>query len=83
MDNFMAARSQMALSLGFHIIFSCIGMVMPFFMAVSHFLWLRTGNPVYQNVTKAWSKAWPFSLRRARYRAPYYPLSLGYFGQPL
>lgn len=56
MDNFMAARSQMALSLGFHIIFSCIGMVMPFFMAVSHFLWLRTGNPVYQNVTKAWSK---------------------------
>jgi cytochrome d ubiquinol oxidase subunit I len=56
MDNFMAARSQMALSLGFHIIFSCIGMVMPFFMAVSHFLWLRTGNPVYQNITKAWSK---------------------------
>jgi cytochrome d ubiquinol oxidase subunit I len=56
MDNFMAARSQMALSLGFHIIFSCIGMVMPFFMAVSHFLWLKTGNPVYQNVTKAWSK---------------------------
>jgi cytochrome d ubiquinol oxidase subunit I len=56
MDNFMAARSQMALSLGFHIIFSCIGMVMPFFMAVSHFIWLRTGNPVYQNVTKAWSK---------------------------
>ncbi|QXV64068.1 cytochrome ubiquinol oxidase subunit I [Mucilaginibacter sp. 21P] len=56
MDNFMAARSQMALSLGFHIIFSCIGMVMPFFMAVSHFLWLRTGEQVYQNVTKAWSK---------------------------
>ncbi|WP_121247854.1 cytochrome ubiquinol oxidase subunit I [Mucilaginibacter phyllosphaerae] len=56
MDNFMAARSQMALSLGFHIIFSCIGMVMPFFMAVSHYLWLRTGNPVYQHVTKAWSK---------------------------
>jgi cytochrome d ubiquinol oxidase subunit I len=56
MDNFLAARSQMALSLGFHIIFSCIGMVMPFFMAVSHYLWLKTQNPVYQNVTKAWSK---------------------------
>jgi cytochrome d ubiquinol oxidase subunit I len=56
MDNFLAARSQMALSLGFHIIFSCIGMVMPFFMAVSHYLWLKTNNPVYQNVTKAWSK---------------------------
>ncbi|MFD0793790.1 cytochrome ubiquinol oxidase subunit I [Mucilaginibacter litoreus] len=56
MDNFMAARSQMALSLGFHIIFSCIGMVMPFFMAVSHFIWLKSGKPVYQNITKAWSK---------------------------
>ncbi|OKS85632.1 cytochrome ubiquinol oxidase subunit I [Mucilaginibacter polytrichastri] len=56
MDNFIAARSQMALSLGFHIIFSCIGMVMPFFMAVAHFMWLRTGNENYKNVTKAWSK---------------------------
>ncbi|MGF7230796.1 cytochrome ubiquinol oxidase subunit I [Arachidicoccus sp.] len=56
MNDFIAARSQMALSLGFHIIFSCIGMVMPFFMAVSHFLWLRTANPLYKNVTKAWSK---------------------------
>ncbi|MCF0039946.1 cytochrome ubiquinol oxidase subunit I [Dyadobacter fanqingshengii] len=56
MDDFIAARSQMALSLGFHIIFSCIGMVMPFFMAVAHFYWLRTNNIVYKNVTKAWSK---------------------------
>lgn len=56
MDDFIAARSQMALSLGFHIIFSCIGMVMPFFMAVSHFYWLKTGRKVFLNVTKAWSK---------------------------
>ena len=56
MDDFIAARSQMALSLGFHIIFSCIGMVMPFFMAVSHLYWLKTNNIVYKNVTKAWSK---------------------------
>ena len=46
----------MALSLGFHIIFSCIGMVMPFFMAVSHYYYLKTGKPVYRNITKAWSK---------------------------
>ena len=56
MDDFIAARSQMALSLGFHIIFSCIAMAMPFFMSVSHFLWLRTGNPMYKNITIAWSK---------------------------
>jgi cytochrome d ubiquinol oxidase subunit I len=56
MDDFIAARSQMALSLGFHIIFSCIGMVMPFFMAVSHYYYLKTDEPIYKNVTKAWSK---------------------------
>lgn len=56
MDDFIAARSQMALSLGFHIIFSCIGMVMPFFMAVSHFYYLKTKQQVYLNVTRAWSK---------------------------
>src|SRR6201991_1186305 len=56
MDDFIAARSQMALSLGFHIIFSCIAMAMPFFMCVSHLFWLRTGKPVYRNITIAWSK---------------------------
>lgn len=56
MDDFLAARAQMAVSLGFHIVFACIGMVMPFFMAVAHYLWLKTGNIVYKNLTKAWSK---------------------------
>ncbi|MBK0383423.1 cytochrome ubiquinol oxidase subunit I [Pedobacter sp. SD-b] len=56
MNDFIAARSQMALSLGFHIIFSCIGMVMPFFMAVSHYLYLKTNDVSYKNITKAWSK---------------------------
>lgn len=56
MDDFIAARSQMAISLGFHIVYSCIGMVMPAFMAVSHYKWLKTGEPVYKNITQAWSK---------------------------
>jgi cytochrome d ubiquinol oxidase subunit I len=56
MNDFIAARSQMALSLGFHIVFACIGMVMPFFMAIAHFYWLRTHNIVYKNVTRAWSQ---------------------------
>lgn len=56
MDDFLAARSQMAVSLGFHIVFACIGMVMPFLMAVSHWKWLRTGDEKYLNLTRAWSK---------------------------
>lgn len=46
----------MAFSLGFHIVFSCIGMVMPFFMCTSHYLWLKRRKAVYLDVTKAWSK---------------------------
>jgi len=60
MNDFIAARSQMALSLGFHIVFSCIGMVMPFFMAVAHYYFLKTNNIVYKNITKAWSKGVAF-----------------------
>ncbi|GGG80892.1 cytochrome ubiquinol oxidase subunit I [Parapedobacter pyrenivorans] len=56
MDDFLAARSQMAMSLGFHIIFACIGMVMPFFMSISHFIYLKTGNLLYKGLTKAWSR---------------------------
>ena len=56
MNDFIAARSQMALSLGFHIIYSCIGMVMPVFMAVSHYKYLKSKDEVYKNITQAWSK---------------------------
>ncbi len=56
MDDFIAARAQMALSLGFHIIFSCVGMVMPFLMAFAHWKYLKTNNEVYKGLTKAWSK---------------------------
>lgn len=56
MDDLLAARLQMAFSLGFHIVFACIGMVMPFFMSVAHFYWLKTKEIVYRDVTKAWSK---------------------------
>lgn len=56
MDDFLAARSQMAMSLGFHIIFACVGMVMPFFMAIAHYRYLKTGNELYKGLTKAWSK---------------------------
>lgn len=56
MDDFLAARLQMAFSLGFHIVFACIGMVMPFFMCLAHFYWLRTKKAIYRDVTKAWSK---------------------------
>lgn len=56
MNNLIAARSQMALSLGFHIVFSCIGMVMPFLMATAELFWLRTKDEAYLRLAKMWSR---------------------------
>lgn len=56
MDNLDAARMQMAFTLIFHIVFACIGMVMPFFMVLSHAKWLKTRRPEYLTLTKAWQK---------------------------
>jgi len=35
MNNFLAARSQMGMSLGFHIIFAVIGMALPMMMSIA------------------------------------------------
>jgi cytochrome bd ubiquinol oxidase subunit I len=56
MDNLLAARSTMALSLAFHIIFACIGMTMPFLMVISHYLWIKRKKEVYLKLTKIWSR---------------------------
>jgi cytochrome bd ubiquinol oxidase subunit I len=56
MDNLLAARSQMAISLGFHIVFTCIGMTMPWLMAAAEWRFMRTGDPLARELSKAWSK---------------------------
>lgn len=56
MDDLLAARWQMAISLGFHIIFACIGMTMPWLMAAAQWRWLRTRRPVYRDLARAWAK---------------------------
>ena len=56
MDSLLAARLQMAFSLGFHIIFAVIGMVMPFLMSASYWHFLRKKNPDALELTKLWMK---------------------------
>lgn len=56
MDDLLAARSTMGFSLGFHIIFACIGMTMPFLMSTAHYKYLTTKNPEYLILTKMWMK---------------------------
>ena len=56
MDSLLAARLQMAFSLGFHIIFACIGMVMPFFMSASYYLHIKKHDPDSLELTRLWMK---------------------------
>jgi cytochrome d ubiquinol oxidase subunit I len=56
MDDLLAARSQMALSLAFHIVFAAAGVAMPLLMVLAEWRWLRTGDPSYLSLTKRWSK---------------------------
>ena len=56
MEELLAARLQMAISLGWHIIFACIGMAMPFFMAYAEWKWMKTKDPVFLDLAKSWSK---------------------------
>lgn len=56
MSNLDYARSQMALSLAFHIIFATAGVGMPLLMTISEGLYLRTRRPVYLELTKRWAK---------------------------
>lgn len=56
MTNLMAARWQMAISLGFHIIFAVIGIALPLMMVIAEALWLRTGDGVYRFLAKSWAR---------------------------
>src|SRR6202521_4618985 len=56
MDNLLAARSQMGMSLAFHIIFAAIGVSLPLMMTISEWRWRSTGDPVYLVLAKQWAK---------------------------
>ena len=56
MSDLLAARTQMALSLGFHIVFAEIGIAMPVLTVLAEWRWHRTGDRVYLDLAKRWAK---------------------------
>jgi len=56
MSDLFAARTQMALSLGFHIVFAEIGIAMPLLMVLAEWRWHRTGDRVFLDLAKRWAK---------------------------
>jgi cytochrome bd ubiquinol oxidase subunit I len=51
-----AARSQMAFTLGFHIILACIGVAFPAIILVANYLGLRRNDPIALGLAQRWSK---------------------------
>lgn len=56
MDDLLAARSQMAISLGFHILFAIAGMAMPVLMALAQWRHLATGDVAWRDLARRWAK---------------------------
>jgi len=55
MPDILAARSQMGISLAFHIVFSCMGIAMPLLMVLAETIHLRTGDEVYMLLARRWA----------------------------
>ncbi len=56
MSDLLAARAQMAMSLGFHIVFAMIGIAMPAMMVIAERRWIRTGDEIYRELAHRWAK---------------------------
>ena len=56
MDDLLAARLQMGISLGFHILFAVSGMAMPWLMVLAEWRHLRTRNPIYKELALRWAR---------------------------
>jgi cytochrome bd ubiquinol oxidase subunit I len=56
MPDVLAARSQMAVSLAFHIIFAVVGIGMPVLMVIAERRWQKTGDPIHLDLARRWSK---------------------------
>ena len=57
MDTLTAARAQMVVSLGFHMIFAALGIGMPLMLLIAEALWLKTGRLHYRELARQWAKA--------------------------
>ncbi len=56
-SNLLAAREQMAFTLGFHIVLACLGVALPAIILVANYLGLKRGDADAMELARRWSKA--------------------------
>jgi cytochrome bd-type quinol oxidase subunit 1 len=77
MTDLFAARSQMAISLAFHIIFAVVGIGMPVLMVVAERRWQRTGDRIFLELALM-ARGRDLSTRRWLLRALVAPAPMGF-----
>ena len=56
-SNLLAAREQMAFTLAFHIVLSCLGVALPATILIANYLGLKRGDADAMELARRWSKA--------------------------
>jgi cytochrome d ubiquinol oxidase subunit I len=56
-SNLLAAREQMAFTLAFHIVLSCLGVALPAMILIANYVGLKRGEEAAMELAKRWSKA--------------------------
>ncbi|HZA58670.1 MAG TPA: cytochrome ubiquinol oxidase subunit I [Solirubrobacterales bacterium] len=56
-SNLLAARNQMAFTLGFHIVLACLGVAFPAIMLIAEYRGRRHGDPDALRLAERWSRA--------------------------
>jgi cytochrome d ubiquinol oxidase subunit I len=56
-SNLLAAREQMAFTLGFHIVLSCLGVALPATILLANYIGLKKGDADALELARRWSKA--------------------------
>ena len=56
-SNLLAAREQMAFTLAFHIVLSCLGVALPATILVANYIGLKRGDDDAMELARRWSKA--------------------------
>jgi cytochrome bd ubiquinol oxidase subunit I len=56
-SNLLAAREQMAFTLGFHIVLACLGVALPAMILIANYVGLKRGEEAAMELARRWSKA--------------------------
>jgi cytochrome d ubiquinol oxidase subunit I len=77
--NLEAGRAQMAVSLGFHIVFASLGIGLPVLLLVAEYRANRTGDATWMRLAKRWAKAFGILFAVGAVSGTVLSFSLGLF----